>query len=216
MWWYHNHRSHTCPPDLSVNAQFRFKYFRSQDQVTTLVWHTTCNLGHMYVAIQCMIMYILALWVPVAGTYGCLKGLGFGRLEGRWKGRGHTRVPLGEGTFGARLGPACIQGHLLNQLHLLPFPSPPSQQCNKSFTITFQTIGSHECLEPKTWYMPRLPLFCTILKVWFLFQELKWYDITILSLYQQFLPRIWFVDPDKTNMLSTNASNAGRFLVSGL
>ena len=85
-------------------------------------------------------MHILALWVPVAGTYGCLKGLGFGRLEGRWKGRGHTRVPLGEGTFGARLGPACIQGHLLNQLHLLPFPSPPSQQCNKSFTYLFEPL----------------------------------------------------------------------------
>ena len=99
-----------------------------------------------------MIMYIWAIWLPVAGTYGCLRGLGFGRLEGRWKGRGHTRVPLGEGTFGARLGPACIQGHLLNQLHLLPFPSPPRQQCNKSFTIsiTFQTFGSDDCLEPKT------------------------------------------------------------------
>ena len=57
MWWYHNHRSHTCPPDPGVNVQFRFKYFRSQDQVTTLVWHTTCNLGHMCVAIKWLCIF---------------------------------------------------------------------------------------------------------------------------------------------------------------
>ena len=207
MWWYHNHRSHTCPPDPGVNVQFRFKYFRSQDQVTTLVWHTTCNLGHMYVAIQCMIMYILALWVPVAGTYGCLKGLGFGRLEGRWKGRGHTRVPLGEGTFGARLGPACIQGHLLNQLHLLPFPSPPRQQCNKSFTYLFEPLVLMCALSQK---LGTLVLYSKCASV--PGTQVIWYHypITLSTIFSQNL-----VCLSRQNKYAEQSTNAGRFLVSG-
>ena len=143
MWWYHNHRSHTCPPDQSVNVQFRFKYFRSQDQVTTLVWHTTCNLGHMYAA---MIMYIWAQARRQQERMGAWRGWGLGawRVDGR---DGGTRGCL----WGrARLGPVWDR-------HVFKGTSSTSSTSFlfRPLLVNSVTNHSHTFSNHQFWWVPR-------------------------------------------------------------
>ena len=149
--------------------------------------HVCSNPMHDYVHFSSLSACSRQVWM--------LEGAGFGRLEGRWKGRGHTRLPLGEGTFGAVWDRHVFKGTSSTTFTSFLF---------RPLLVNSVTIHSHTFSNLWFWCVPwaknLVHLYYT--QSVLLFQELKWYDITILSLCQQFFPRIWFVSPDKTNMLS--------------